>query len=227
MAKITKTPSIDFRGFISDEAFETIVESGNITEIVTKIQNGDSSAFNEIDSTYRNHLLMVAFRKMDDKNYAKDLVQDTIQDLLVDIFEDNIPDIKSEGFEQEMVGKMFKSLTYKTMAIGSDDRRHKNNFENKTVSIELEDKNEKDETALENIVDESLCFFDKITKDEELSGLQCAIESLRASSRRALELSFYHKLNHREIALEIGTTVSTARRLVNSSVEELSKLYKS
>ena len=155
MTKSTKTQSIDFGRFISDEAFKTIVESTDIKDIVLKTQLGEPSAFNELDLTYRNHLLMVAFRKMDDRNYAKDLVQDVLKETFHNITECNTPDMDSDNFEQEMLGKMFKSLSYKIMVIGSDDRRHKDKFENKAISIEShsDNGNKEEVISIENIAD--------------------------------------------------------------------------
>ena len=217
----TKITAIDFRGFISDEAFKTIKELKDIKNIVLSIQSGDASAFNELDMSYRKHLLAVASRKMDDKNYAKDIVQDVLREALLDIIEDNIPEINSDDFEQQLIGKMFKSLSYKTMEIGSDDRRFKDNFENKTTSIESSVEDEEGSSAIESIADDSLDYLGRVTEAEELSGLQRAVELLKGNSRKALELSFYRRMNVREISDELRVSKSTAANLINRGVENL------
>lgn len=222
MTKSTKTQSIDFGGFISDEAFKTVVESTDIKDIVLKTQLGEPSAFNELDLTYRRHLLMVAFRKMDDRNYAKDLVQDVLKETFHSIIEDNNPDIDSDNFEQEMIGKMFKTLSYKIARIGSDDRRHKNDFENKSVSIENESV-EVEDSAINSIPDETLNYLDGITESEKFSEVQRAVEALKGLSRKAVELSFYHQRATSDIAKDLMVSRETAKKLIKEGVKNLKK----
>lgn len=225
MTKSTKIQSIDFGGFISDEAFKTVVESTDIKDIVLKTQLGEPSAFNELDLTYRRHLLMIAFRKMEDRNYAKDLVQDVLKETFYNIIEDNTPDIDSDNFEQEMIGKMFKSLSYKMMVIGSDDRRHRDKFENKTVSIEISPEigGDAGSVSIENIPDTSLNQLKEITESERLSEIQRAVEMLKGSSRKAVELSFYHHRTTSDIALDLGVARETAKKILAEGIKNLRK----
>ena len=218
-----KVGKINTERFISENSFKVNKENQNISKIIKRVYSGDMSAFNHIDISYRDHLLNVAFKKNRDRNYAKDLVQDSIKSVLIDMIGGKFNELGEEDAEKAVLSQLFKSVSYMSIAIGSGDVRHKNKFENKTVYL---DNYEEEGVTIEDIADESMNRLDEITSSEQLSLIQRAIEHLNHRERRIIEMSFYKRNTIVEIGEELNISKGSVSNYMSYGLGNLRKMLK-
>ncbi len=179
-----------------------IVQAINETELVTRAQNGERNAFNELIRIYSQGVMNVIYRMCGDAQIAEDAAQETfIQAWL---------HLSSYRLQTSL-----RSWLYRIAVNAATDilRKEKHILPNALEDLQLKDPQPGPEAVL--------------SQEERTALVKKAVLSLPDASRAVLVLREYEEMSYHEIAdaldIPIGTVMSRlnyARKLLKDNLEQ-------
>jgi RNA polymerase sigma-70 factor, ECF subfamily len=179
-------------------------------ELIKKIQNGDTAAFEELVYRYDLKVLSIALRYTQNEDDAKDLYQE----VFIRVFRS----IKNFRFESEFSTWLYRITTNVCLTYRSRKKEHL------TVSI---DKGYDDDT--DDYSSEQQLIYDGASPEEIISGkdigeiVDAAVESLSPKQKITFILKHYEGYKIREIAEMLNCKEGTVKKYLFDATGNLRK----
>ena len=173
------------------------------------LENGDTTAYNELLKLYRDPLYFMLYEKVNDKELAKDL---TIESL----------------------GKAFNKLhlytptyTFSTWLF-TVARNHCIDYLRKnrltTISIDKIILNSEGKASSLDLKSSDLNPEQKLEKKQRIAMLRQVVDSLKPNYRTLVKLRYFKEMTYDEIAIKLDIPIGTVKAQLHRSREQLFKI---
>lgn len=173
------------------------------------LENGDTTAYNELLKLYRDPLYFMLYEKVNDKELAKDL---TIESL----------------------GKAFNKLhlytptyTFSTWLF-TVARNHCIDYLRKnrlsTISIDKIILNNEGKASSFDLKSSDLNPEQKLEKKQRIAMLRQVVDSLKPNYRTLVKLRYFKEMTYDEIAIKLDIPIGTVKAQLHRSREQLFKI---
>ena len=173
------------------------------------LENGDTTAYNELLKLYRDPLYFLLYEKVNDKELAKDL---TIESL----------------------GKAFNKLhlytptyTFSTWLF-TVARNHCIDYLRKnrltTISIDKIILNSEGKASSLDLKSSDLNPEQKLEKKQRIAMLRQVVDSLKPNYRTLVKLRYFKEMTYDEIAIKLDIPIGTVKAQLHRSREQLFKI---
>tara|TARA_Y100000385_G_scaffold268445_1_gene305488 strand:+ start:1212 stop:1814 length:603 start_codon:yes stop_codon:yes gene_type:complete len=173
------------------------------------LENGDTTAYNELLKLYRDPLYFMLYEKVNDKELAKDL---TIESL----------------------GKAFNKLhlytptyTFSTWLF-TVARNHCIDYLRKnrltTISIDKIILNNEGKASSLDLKSSDLNPEQKLEKKQRIAMLRQVVDSLKPNYRTLVKLRYFKEMTYDEIAIKLDIPIGTVKAQLHRSREQLFKI---
>lgn len=154
-------------------------------DLIEKLKFGDEVAFREIYNRYSSLLLIYAYRKLQDKEEAKDVVQDVLAKLW--------SSRSTLDISNTLAGYLYRSVLNKILNIF----RHKD-FDRQYIQ------------AIQNLIDTETVATDFLIREREMAAMiEKEISTLPDKMREVFELRRKDYLSNKEIAVRLSLSEHT------------------
>lgn len=166
-------------------------------KLTSLLSNGDKLACTEIYKRYNALLYLHAYRRLNDREDAKDVVHELFTLLWVKRGELRIKTSLAAYLYTSVRNRIFDVISHKKVESGYI-------------------------VSLQHFIDEGDYMVDRLVRENELMALiEKEIASLPPKMRQVFELSRKHYLSHKEIAKELNLSEQTVRKQVNNALRIL------
>lgn len=167
-----------------------------------RLQQGDAAALGSLYDTYTDKLFLAAMRVTDDRELAKDAIQEVFIELWN--YRQTISEIQ---YSQSYLIKVLRSILFKKI-----------NKENSSNYLLLEDSLILPEQDIETIL------IEREVDAEKISRLNLAFSKLSDRQKQVLELHFYKGLSYELIAAKLDINYQSVNNLCFRSILRLRSL---
>lgn len=175
----------------------TNYESTSDTELVYLLKSGNRLAYTEIYNRYKFILHTHAYKWMQDRDEAMDIIHE-----LFTFLWDKRDTIQ---FTTSLSGYLYVSLRNKIF-----NRVSRKKIESQYIS------------SLQSFIDNGYCITDHLVREKELTQLiEKEIAALPYKMREVFELSRKSNLSHKEIAEQLGLSDQTVRKHIQHALKIL------
>lgn len=174
-------------------------------DLLVKARNGDDNAFREIYQRTRNAQLHHLTNILGPSEDIMDALQDVYTLLYQNMDKINPPTL------------MIAYLNRLSYYVGKNQERRCIKHQNNTISLDwLENMEGKEEQDV----------FSSIEKKDRIKTVQNAISALPEQEQHVVFMRYYQKLKHQEVALSLGISQASAKRLQHSAQKHLRAILK-
>ncbi len=166
-------------------------------DLAVLLKNGDASAYTVIYNRYFDALYIHAYRRLNHKEEAQDIIHELFAQLWT---KRALIDIKSN-----LASYLYSAVRNKILDLISHQQ-----VESKYMS------------SLQNFMTQGSCLTDHRIREKQLAALiERGIADLPLKMREVFELSRKHKLTHKEIADKLNLSEQTVKKQVNNALKIL------
>lgn len=166
-------------------------------ELIALLKKGNASAFTEIFDRYNGALYIHAFKRLQDREECRDLVQDLLTTLWLKRDEIN--------FTTTLSGYLYMSVRNKIFNLLSKKKLNKGYI-----------------SAIQQIAEEGNITTDHLARQNQLAEIiDREITALPTRTREIFELSRKGFLSHKEIAQQLDISEQTVKTTVNNALKIL------
>lgn len=185
------------------------MEKEKLVILVTKAQNGDNEAMNELFNAFYNDLYYFALKTVKDEDLALDVTQEAFIEII------------------NTIGKLEEPAAFVTWAKQITYHQCTRYFKKKKDVIVDED--EEGNTVFDNLKEENAEFIpdEALDKDDFKKTILAILDELSEEQRSAVMMYYFDEMSIKQIAEIQGTTEGTvksrlnyARKAIKASVEE-------
>lgn len=188
------------------------MEREKLVSLVTRAQNGDNNAMNELFNAFYNDLYYFALKTVKDEDLALDITQEAFVEII------------------NTIGKLEEPAAFVTWAKQITYHQCTRYFKKKKDVIVDED--EEGNTVFDNLKEENAEFIpdEALDKDDFKKTILAILDELSEEQRSAVMMYYFDEMSVKQIAEIQGTTEGTvksrlnyARKAIKASVEEYEK----
>ncbi|WEK18994.1 MAG: RNA polymerase sigma-70 factor [Candidatus Pedobacter colombiensis] len=166
-------------------------------ELTDLLKEGDVNAYTVIYNRYFDELFLHAFRRLNDKEEAQDVIHELFAGLWNKRAELTI--------RSSLAAYLYTSVRNRIMDVISH------------LQVETKYVN-----SLQNFIDQGYCITDHRVRERQLSALiEKGIAELPPKMREVFELSRKQVMSHKEIAAQLNISEQTVRKQVNNALKIL------
>lgn len=166
-------------------------------ELCSLLSSGDSNAYTEIYNRYKQVLYLHAYRKLDNREEARDLVQELFATLWISR--------TSIVFSSTLAGYLFSSVRNRVINI----------FLHRNVELKYT-------RSLEDFMNKGVYTTDHLIREKELAAqINKEIDRLPPKMKEIFQLSRESNLSHRKIAEKLDLSEQTVRTQVRNALRIL------
>jgi RNA polymerase sigma-70 factor (family 1) len=166
-------------------------------ELVNLLKSGDKSAFTEIYQRYKWVLFVHALKRVNDKEHAKDIIQELFTALW-----DKRHDL---DLRSHLSGYLYTSVRNRIIKAYSHQQVEDSYL-----------------TSLATSINDGVCITDYKVRENTLAAIiEKEINELPEKMRDVFILSRKHHLSHKEIALQLGIEETTVKKQISNALKIL------
>ena len=196
--------------------------TGRITlEIIDRIRSGAPSGLEDFVRAFGPKILVFINYKLGDRLRGKVEPEDVLQDFFASLLENR------EGFLDKVENRGVHRTVYRLLENRIKDLYEKH-FQTQKRDSKLEIRESSASLSrggfsLSSIAGDTASISRKIETHDEYQSLQRILEKLDEESRKLFVLKFVEECTNQEIADELGTSVSSVKRLATDLVTRIQK----
>ena len=196
--------------------------TGRITlEIIDRIRNGTPSGLEDFVRTFGPKILVFINYKLGERLRGKVEPEDVLQDFFASLVENR------EGFLDKVDARGVHRTIYRLIENRIKDLYEKH-FQTQKRGSKLEVREQSSSLShggfsLQNLPGETASVSRRIEAHDEYRSLQKILQRLDEDSRKLFVLKFVEECTNQEIADELGTSLSSVKRLTSDLVLKIQK----
>ncbi len=200
--------------------------TGRITvEIIDRIRRGVPGGLEDFVRVFGPKILVFINYKLGEKLRGKLEPEDVLQDFFISLVENR------EGFLDKVEARGVHRTVYRLIENHIKDLYERHFLTRKRDShLEVREGSpagaERLGFSFSQVAGSSASFSRRIEAHDEYQSLQRIIERLDGESKRLFVLKFVEECTNQEIAAEMGTSVSTVKRLASDLILKIQKARK-
>lgn len=196
--------------------------TGRITlEIIDRIRKGASSGLEDFVRTFGSKILVFINYKLGDRLRGKVEAEDVLQDFFSSLLENR------EGFLDKVDSRGVHRTIYRLIENRIKDLYEKHfQTQKRDSNLEVRERSaslSRGGFSFQDVPGDTASVSQRIEAHDEYKSLQRIIQRLDEDSRRLFVLKFVEECTNQEIADELGTSLSSVKRLTTDLIAKIQK----
>ncbi len=181
--------------------------------LYAKFEKGDKTAFHQLFNRYKNRILNVSYRFVQNREAAEDIAQD----VLIKIYE------KKAAFRSNA---KFSTWVYRVTANASLDYLRKNKTPLRSLDKEIENEEGRKETLYDQLADPNSSTGETLESEEMRIIVRREVDLLPEKMKLPILLYQFEEMSYQEIAKILGITAKAVERRLYHAKEIIKKKLK-